>query len=170
MKKVLLATLLFVGVAATSFAQNGKFSIGVEAGLPVGSVSNTHSFAIGGSLKYDLPVAEELAFTASAGYTSFIGKTTSVTFGGSTISTKQPAFGYVPVKAGLKYNLTPAFYAEGQIGVAIGANGGSKTAFAYAPGIGFKFTDNLDLGVRYEGWSANGGTISQIGARLAVSF
>ncbi|MFD0750719.1 outer membrane beta-barrel protein [Mucilaginibacter calamicampi] len=171
MKKVLLATLLFVGVAATSFAQDGgKFSIGVEAGLPVGEISDTHSFAIGGSLKYDLPIASDLAFTASAGYTSFQGKTSTIQYGASSITAKWPAFGYIPVKAGIKYNLASALYAEAQVGAAIGTESGSKTAFVYAPGLGFKFSDAVDLGVRYEGWSANGGTISQIAARLGFSF
>jgi len=162
MKKVLLATLLFVGVAATSFAQDGgKFSVGVEAGLPVGSTSNAYNFVIGGSLKYDLPIVEATNFTISAGYSSFQGKTV----GGF----KFPAAGFVPVKAGIKYFLAESFYGEAQVGAAFSTQKNGGTAFAYSPGIGYKFSDVVDLGVRYEAWSKNG-TTSQIAARLGFSF
>jgi hypothetical protein len=164
MKKVLLATLLFVGVAATSFAQDGgKFSVGVEAGLPVGSTSNFYNFVIGGSLKYDAPIAESTAFTISAGYSSFQGKTLAAPLG------KVAAAGFVPVKAGIKYFLAESFYGEAQVGAAFSTKSGGGTAFAYSPGIGYKFSDVVDLGVRYEAWSKNG-TTSQIAARLGFSF
>ena len=165
MKKVLLATLLFVGVAATSFAQDGggKFSVGVEAGLPLGNASDFYNLAIGGSLKYDLPIAEATAFTVSAGYTSFMGKTIA--------GVKVPAVGFVPVKVGIKYNLAEALYAEAQVGATARTTGSNKkVAFAYAPGIGYNFGGGVDLGVRYEGWAVSGGTTSQIAARLAYSF
>ena len=77
MKKVLLAAVLLVGTAVSSFAQKGgsNFSIGLEAGLPVGNASNAYSFVIGGSLKYEAPIATGTHFTLTAGYSSFQGKT-----------------------------------------------------------------------------------------------
>ncbi|PJJ80166.1 outer membrane beta-barrel protein [Mucilaginibacter auburnensis] len=172
MKKVLLATLLFLGVAATSFAQDGgKFSIGVEAGLPVGSASDVSSFAIGGSLKYALPIAEKTAFTASAGYTFFSYKS-DIKNALKALGVNDKGQGFIPVKLGIKYDLADALYAEGQLGATFITTSGAdkKVAFAYAPGIGYKFSDVLDLGVRYEGWSVSGGTTSQIAARLGFSF
>lgn len=163
MKKVLLATMLFVGIAVSGFAQKGgsKFSVGVEAGIPVGTVSNFHNLFIGGSLKYDAPIAAATNFTLSAGYTSLQGKTVS--------GVKVASAGYVPVKAGIKYFFADAFYGEAQLGAAFSTQSGGGTAFAYSPGIGYKFSDVIDLGVRYEAWSKNG-TVSQIGARLGFSF
>jgi hypothetical protein len=163
MKKVLLATILFVGVAVSSFAQSkdGKFSVGVEAGVPVGNASNAYNFVIGGSLKYDLPIATSTNFTVSAGYSSFLGKT--------IVTVKIPAAGFVPLKAGIKYFFASTFYGEGQLGAAFSTQSGGGTAFAYSPGIGFQFSKNVDLGVRYEAWSKNG-TTSQVAARLAYSF
>jgi hypothetical protein len=163
MKKVLLATMLFVGIAVSGFAQKGgsQFSVGLEAGLPVGSFSNTHTVLIGGSLKYEAPIATGTNFTLTAGYTSAQGKTVGVV--------KFPALGYIPVKAGIKYFLADAFYGEAQVGAAFSTQSGGGTAFAYSPGIGYKFSDVIDLGVRYEAWSKNG-TIGQIGARLGFTF
>ncbi len=163
MKKVLLATMLFVGIAVSGFAQKGgsNFSVGVEAGLPVGDVSNAYNFVIGGSLKYEAPIATGTNFTLTAGYSSFQGKTVA--------GFKFPAIGFIPVKAGIKYFLADAFYGEAQLGAAFSTQSGGGTAFAYSPGIGYKFSDVIDLGVRYEAWSKNG-TTSQIGARLGFSF
>jgi hypothetical protein len=166
MKRILLTLVVLGGVVFSSFAQSksdggGKFSIGVEAGLPVGDYSNVYSFGIGGSLKYAQPIATDVAFTISAGYTSFMGKTV----GGF----KYGSAGFVPVKAGIKYNFVPSFYGEAQVGAAFGTQSGGGTAFAYSPGIGYNFGGGVDLGVRYEGWSHNG-TFNQIAARLAYSF
>ena len=166
MKKVLLAAALLVGVVSGGFAQKkaddgGKFSIGVDAGIPVGTTSNAYSFAIGGSLKYDMSLAKEAAFTISVGYESFMGKTVG-TF-------KVPAAGFVPLKAGIKYYFSDDFYGEGQLGAAFGTQSGGGTSFVYAPGIGYKLGGGVDLGVRYEAWS-HSGTVSQVAARLAYSF
>lgn len=172
MKKFLLALVLLSGAAFSSFAQSskegGKFSIGVEAGLPLGDYKDVSNFVIGGSLKYDHPIAEGTFVTLSAGYSKFL----------SDDDAKEAGFKFygIPVKAGLKHFFSEGFYGEAQVGAAFtkttveGIGSASKTAFAYAPGIGYAFGGGVDLGVRYEGWSLSGGTASQIAARLAFSF
>lgn len=167
MKRILLTLAVLGSVVCSSFAQSksdggGKFSIGLEAGIPVGDASDFYNVVLGGSLKYAQPIATGTAFTISAGYSSFMGKTVGGIKYGST--------GFIPVKAGIKYSFAEAFYGEAQLGASFGTASGSKTGFAYAPGIGYAFGGGVDLGVRYEGWSYSGGTISQVAARLAYSF
>ncbi|MES2062675.1 MAG: outer membrane beta-barrel protein [Bacteroidota bacterium] len=169
MKKILFVIALLLGAAVNSSAQSskdgGKFSIGLETGLPIADFNTTHSFAIGGSLKYDQPVAANTFITLSAGYSSFRGKKDI------------RSFGFVPVKAGIKYFFSEGFFGEGQIGAAFstqgGAGGGNAigggTAIAYAPGLGYSFNNNIEAGVRYEAWYKDG-TVSQIGLRLAYKF
>ncbi|RYD84279.1 MAG: hypothetical protein EOP54_32465, partial [Sphingobacteriales bacterium] len=146
--------------------QTGKFSIGVEAGLPVGDASNVSNFVIGGSLKYDHPIADQLFVTGSAGYNKFLYKSQFSNAG---------SFYAIPVKVGIKSYFGEGFYGEAQLGAAFvtqtvpGFGSASTTAFAYSPGIGYAFSPNVDLGIRYEGWSKNG-TTSQVAARLAYSF
>ena len=168
MKKVLLLLTVLCGLSIGAFAQSesGKFSIGVEAGLPLGDFKASSKFVIGGSLKYDHPIGEGLFVTGSAGYSSIINK--DINFGGVTVSPGNTSV--VPVKAGIKYFLAEGFYAEGQAGAAFFTQSGGGTAFAYAPGVGFAFGGGLDLGVRYEAWSKNSTTLGQLGARLAYSF
>ncbi|WPU95483.1 hypothetical protein SNE25_08100 [Mucilaginibacter sabulilitoris] len=168
MKKLLLVLAIVGGTAFSSFAQSSgpadapKFSVGVEAGLPIGNIKNGYNFVIGGSLKYELPIAESTMFTISAGYNSFLAKSEFKDIGGESA-------GFIPVKAGIKYYLNQGFFAEGQLGAAFGTKSGEGTAFAYSPGIGYTFDGGFEAGVRYEGWSHDG-TVSQIGLRLAYRF
>ena len=169
MKKTLVALVILTGATFSSFAQSsndgGKFSIGLEAGLPIADFNKTHNFAIGGSVKYDQPIAAGTFVTLSAGYSTFRGKEGI------------RSFGFVPLKAGIKYFFVEGFFGEAQIGAAFstqgGAGGGNAigggTAIAYAPGFGYSFNSNIELGVRYEAWYKDG-TISQIGLRLAYKF
>jgi hypothetical protein len=172
MKKFLLAILFVGSTAATCLAQNdaSKFSIGLEAGLPIGDFKQVSSFVIGGSLKYDHLLSDGMFLTGSVGFSSAKGKTQTYTSGGVTVTASTGNTTVVPVKAGIKYFLAESFYAEGQVGAAFFTQSGGGTAFAYAPGIGYNLGGGIDLGVRYEAWSKNGVTLGQIGARIAYSF
>jgi len=171
MKKILLALFVLGVTACSSFAQTkgsdaGKFSIGIDAGLPIGDASNVYSFAIGGSLKYDMPIGSGAFVNLTAGYQSFLVKSSLKNAGLGFPSSS----GFVPVKVGLKYYFEgQGFYGEGQLGVAFSTESGGGKAFAYAPGVGYTLDGGLDLGVRYEAWS-NNGTVSQVALRVAYSF
>ena len=80
-----------------------------------------------------------------------------------------PAVTYLPLKLGLKYNLAAGLYAEGQIGGAFEIRGRRSVRFVYAPGLIYSF-NNVDLGIRYEGWAGNGGAIQQVALRLGLSL
>ncbi|RYY35626.1 MAG: hypothetical protein EOP46_09375 [Sphingobacteriaceae bacterium] len=170
MKKILLALVILGSTAFAASAQTteaGKFSIGVEAGLPLGDAADVYSFGIGGSLKYELPVTEQFAVSLSAGYTNFMYK--------SEIKDliDKSGEGFIPVKAGAKYyfsgTFTEGFFGEAQLGATFGTADGAGTAFTYAPGVGYSFNNGLEAGVRYEAWS-NDGTFNQLGLRLAYRF
>ncbi len=185
MKKLLLS----VAVIAAAFGANAqksesdasplKFSVGVEVAAPFGNFGDAYKFGIGGTAQADYSVAPELALTLNAGYINFSGKTLTTpayNIGGITIpatSYKVPAQGLIPVLVGGKYNFTPQFYGSAQLGVGIfTGNNGSKSVstFSYAPGIGYKFTDNLDAVVKYTGYSKDGNTNSTAGIRIAYTF
>lgn len=181
MKKVLLS----LAIIAAAFGANAqsetssklKFSVGVEAAAPIGDFGDAYSFGIGGSAQADYWVAPEFALTLNAGYISFIGKDVTIpgfTIGGVTFPSstyKNPSIGYVPVLAGGKYNFTPQFYGSAQLGITFATgNGASGSAFTYAPGVGYKFTDNLDALLKYTGYSSDGSNSASIGLRVAYTF
>jgi len=169
MKKVLLALVVLGVTACSSFAQtgksqSGKFSIGVDPGIPVGDASNGFNFVIGGDIKYDLPIADGVFFNISVGYSAFMTKSFLKDAGAKS------SYGFVPLKAGLKYYFNgQGFFGEAQLGATFSTESGGGTAFAYAPGIGYTFDGGFEVGIRYEGWSKDGST-SQVAARLAYNF
>jgi Outer membrane protein beta-barrel domain len=173
MKKTILS-LAIIGISITAFTQKKeddlqmfKFSVGVEAALPLGDFGKAYTFGIGGTAQADYKVAEDLALNLNAGYISFQPK--SITVLGATVKGK--AVGYVPILAGVRYYFTEEVFALAQLGITIAtASGTSSSLFTYAPGIGYKFSDNVDAALKYTGYSKDGNNSSTIGLRVAYTF
>ena len=171
MKKILLLAVFAVAAFTVSAQTEGKgktrFSIGLEAGLPVGDAGDFYSSILGGSVKAEIPVASSLFATISGGYTSLSPKKEWKDLGVESA-------GIVPLKAGLKYFFTKNIYGAGEIGAAVGTEKGAETLFAWTPGIGISYPvsdkNDVDFGVRYESWSKDGGSIDQIGFHIALKF
>lgn len=169
MKKLLLLTAvagLFAFSSVNAQTRTPKLSLGAEFGFPMGDFGDGTDFGFGGSLQYQHPVAESLSVTGSAGYLNFKSKEDA--FGNTHNS------GAIPVKAGARYYFGENFFAAGELGVGISTEKNGSTAFIYAPGVGVDFpvsdTGSIELGARYEGWSANSNTSGFIGLRLAYNF
>jgi hypothetical protein len=176
--KKLIFTLLAAVAFSASFAQTkstssgAKLSVGLEFGLPVGNFGNAYTIGFGGSGKAEIPVSSAFNFTMTAGYTTYYYekpiKDLAKAFGADTYQ------GYVPLKVGGKYFFSPNVYGEAEIGAAIGTNNSAGTAFAYAPGLGLSYPvsdkHDIDFGVRYEGWSQDGGNVGQVAFRIAYKF
>jgi hypothetical protein len=166
MKKFFLSTAMLIAVVVTVNAQSTesktlKFSVGVEAGLPLGDFKEGWKFGIGGSAQGEYAAAEKLGVTLNAGFLSFTGKTIE--------GDKVPSMSVVPVLAGAKYYFTEKVYGHAQAGISFFNNGGGS-AFTYSPGIGIKAGENIDVLVKYQAASKSGSTVSFIGARIAYNF
>lgn len=169
MKKLIFAALFAVastGAFAQDNSSNLRFSLGLEAGLPIGDFGDAFSFGIGGSAQANYWLDESLAITGNAGYMSFSGKETTV----AGISFKPKALGVIPVLAGIEYNFTPQVFASAQLGISFLSGSGDGSAFTYAPGIGFRLGENVSALVKYQAMSKNSVTNSHVGLRLAYSF
>jgi hypothetical protein len=167
MQKFLLV-LIGLSYAFTLRAQTGSnqrtaLSFGAELNIPQRS---GYTIGYGASAKFELPLANALSFTATAGVHQYHLKTLYNCPGGNNT--------FVPLKAGVKYYIDPRFYAEGEVGSVIDHNRESdQNKFAYSLGTGFllplKNTSNMiDAGLRYEEWSKNG--LQQFGIRVAYRF
>jgi hypothetical protein len=154
---VAISFILATSASAQTHGAKPAISIGVDAGIPT---TTGFSFVIGGSLQGDFKVAEELALTLSAGYKSWQVKKD---FGGGS-------GGFVPVLGGIKYYFTPIVYGSGQLGISFSTESGGGSAFTYAPGIGFKVSNNFDILAKYTGMSNHGASLDEVGVRLAYAF
>lgn len=175
--------VLFLVVAVTLFAGTksmAQFSAGLDIGLPMGSFSDIASTGFGGSVRYDATISDKLGWTASAGYSSFAGKTfnfgnVSIPFGNTT---------NIPLAGGLKYYFSEAgsgFYGGLDLSLNFlstyvytfnSGNGGgynssnvSDTKFGVNPAVGYRLP-NWDFSARYNAV----GDFSYLGIRAAYVF
>jgi hypothetical protein len=160
MKKILLALIVLGSVITRCFAQQtgiGKFDLGVYGGLPLSNMRQIFDAGVGGSLKYEyrlgsLPFQKKpdflnnLYITLECGYEVFnVKPELQNAYVPST-------YGYVPLKAGLKYYAFKGLYAEWQMGRITYTQHGGGHSFEYSPGIGYSFKKGFEVGVRYEKW------------------
>jgi hypothetical protein len=187
MNKLLLLVIFLTTVASGAFAQTNatppakpvypptvpstQLSIGGEFGFPAGAASSVYGSVLGASVKLEVPVSKS-AFNVivSAGYSFFLTKFNYPGIYKSAL--------YVPIEVGGKYYFSKIGFVEGDLGLSENVNGnypGEKTAFVYAPAIGFsaptsKHKAAIDVSLRYEDRVGSGGAISQIALRLAYRF
>lgn len=131
-----------------------RLGIGLSAGVPT---TKGYDVALGADLRLQKDFSSNISGLLSAGYNRFITDAGDASF--------------IPVKAGAKIFFAESAYFSGEIGAGIGTNEGSKTAFLWAPGIGYGWDNGLDLGLRYEGAEFKGGaSLGQIALRVAYGF
>jgi hypothetical protein len=155
-------------------------SIGVDAGIPTGDVSNGYNWNLGGSVQADIPVvSNQLYVTVNAGYNNIFGKNNIDGTGVDATNIQ-----LLPVKAGLKFFPVEHFYIQGEAGAAFALNKSDvnfnkSAAFIYAPQIGYQFplggSSYLDAGVRWESSANFNSTVGDskinfFGLRVAYAF
>jgi len=165
--------------SSTPTSTGVRFSIGVDAGIPTGALSNSYNWNLGGSVQADIPVAHSLFVTVNAGYDNIYGKKN---ISGTTLSATNIQL--LPVKAGLKFFLVNDLYIQGEAGAGFALNKtnvgfNNAAAFIYAPQIGYQFQlggqNYIDAGVRYEGSTKFNSNIDDskvnfVALRLAYGF
>jgi hypothetical protein len=177
----LLVSSTLVGKAQSSSPtasskQEFRLSVGPEAGIPLGDLSNGYNWNFGGSVQADIPVIHNLYVTVNAGYNNFFVKKDHADVVDKNLQ-------LIPVKAGLKYfPVGNIFYVQGEAGASFLANksdlGADKSAaFVYAPQVGVLLKlagkNYIDLGVRFESTAAfydGGNTNNFLGLRAAYAF
>jgi hypothetical protein len=138
-----------------------RLGIGLSLGIPT---NDFYSFAVGGDLRLQKDLSSNLSAIGSVGYNSFIISNELIGAGSDNSA------GFIPVKVGLKVFPVERFYFSGEVGAGFPTADNAKTAFIYAPGLGFGFNNGLDLGLRYEGMSASRSNLGQIALRIAYGF
>ena len=187
MKKVLLSFIVVIFTALHSFAQDdspAKIGVGVDVGVPIGSISNTYEVTMGVTAKAEIPIASPVNLTFTTGFTGYVtkgGYSVNYTTDGSYSNGAVACF--VPLEAGAKVYVAGKFFVEGDLGFSFNINStssdftGKKVAPMYAPMAGYTIPFgssrvSLDLSLRYEGRVESGGysPYNQVAARALFNF
>jgi hypothetical protein len=137
-----------------------RLGIGVNAGIPT---DDPYGFVIGGDLRLQKDFSSNISGLLSVGYNSWMVKDKFKDLVGKSA-------GMIPVKAGAKIFFAESAYFSGELGAGFSTEDGGKTAFLWAPGVGYGFDNGLDLGLRYEGAEYKGGSLGQVALRVAYGF
>lgn len=155
-----------VAAVAIFFTTNVNAQTNLGIGLNVGvPTKDGHSLAIGADARLQFDVSKQISIPVTTGYTHFIGKEIS----GFDV----PDYGYIPLKGGVKVFFDQSgsgLYGLGEIGAGFGVTKDAKTSFLYSPAVGYSWSSGLDLGVKYEGLSRDGGSMGQVALRIAYGF
>ncbi len=165
------AVALFLGTnvkAQTTEKSAWRLGIGVEGGIPTGDMKNSvaggqdySKFQLGGTVRLQYGVSDNVALTATTGYYNFF----------ATNSGKD--LGVVPVKLGLKAFYTDNLYVGGEAGAGFEtvswAGGDKNTKLILAPTLGWA-DKSWDVGIKYENFSGQSINYGTIGLRVAYGF
>lgn len=162
--KKLFFTITVMIASLTLIAQQGPgirgFKVGVGANLAI-PTSNLNSTSIGAGfdLLAQYGIAEQVGITADAGYTVLFGKD-----GFNDLS-------IVPIRAGIRFYPSPAFYLGAKAGVGILNTKGaeSRSATAYSFGAGYFLSPQIDVSAAYDGYSKSG-SFGLVNVRLGYTF
>jgi hypothetical protein len=153
--------------AQTITAQKFALSLGIEAGKPTGGATPYAVFNLGGTVRLQYGLTNDLALTFTTGGYHFFMEDIPGT------STPYNSYGVGPVKAGIKYFFAPNIYfgAEGGIGVEVTEHGfdGGQKKLLLSPAIGYA-TEHWDYAVHYESLTGQGNNYGIVALRVAYGF
>jgi hypothetical protein len=116
--------------AQTSDPNKWRLGIGVEGGIPTGSINGYSKFDLGGTLRLQYGVGKNVALTLTSGYYNFFADDAAKATGGTDV-------GIVPVKVGVKAFFLPSFYFGAEAGAGLETNYAKNTKLLLSPGLGW---------------------------------
>ena len=155
--------------AQTTNPNPWRLGIGVEAGVPVGTVPNNSGFELGGTLRLQYDVTNNFALTLTTGYYNLFAAGDKVLFNPGGGRTYLTSFGIVPLKAGIKAFFAKDVYFGAEAGVGFETKSGGTTQLLLSPALG-NANKTWDASLRYENFSAQGYGFGLFGLRVAYAF
>ena len=154
-KLILLLALVFTGFG-TAFGQGVK--LGINAGLPVGDISDASTFQIGADVGYLYPATDMFSVGGLIGYSHyFMDKDV----------TNSDGWSFLPIAASAQFGFSDFLFVGADLGYAVGLSDGNDGGFFYRPKVGYGI-GNLAIIASFSGISVDGGDVSSV--NLGVEF
>ena len=153
--------------AQTTPAKTFALSLGAEAGLPTGTTTPYTAFNLGGTIRLQYGITDNVAATfTTGGYHFFPEK-----IPGS--NNRYTSYGVGPVKAGLKWLFIPHVYVGAEAGVGVevtehGFSGGQKKLLL-SPALGYA-EKHWDFAFHYESFTGEQNNYGIVALRVAYGF
>ena len=174
MRKILFSVAALFTFGAMS-AQEGGFSLGLHAGIPMGDIKDNSSANFGVDVAYMWPMGEGFKLGIASGYTNYSAKEYDYSvyipeLGLITQKTKGSDAGFIPLAAAARLGLTENFFVAADLGYAFyTGDGDANGGFYYQPKVGYDFMP-FELFLGYKGISVDGGTFSSVNLGAAYKF
>ena len=144
MKKLLLA-IAMVAFGFTANAQDGKFNLGGQIGLPT---EDGHSFVLGLDANYLFNVSDGVDLGVASGLVHY--------FGEEILGIDIPDYTAVPIGGAVRFDLSDAFVLGGDLGYMIGVSDNASSEFYYRPMLGYNVSENTQINASYTGIDGGG--------------
>jgi hypothetical protein len=140
----LVVTLLFVNnLKAQSYDDSKAVRFGIGVGFGITTKTSPFGYAINLSPQIQYFLSDELTLNLTTGYTRLLTKDTSPI----------KDYDFIPLKLEIKiFPITENIYTLGIVGAGFGILKNVKTNFTYGGGLGYRFLNGYDLGIKYEAY------------------
>lgn len=170
MKKFLLVLAVAVVSVQFSNAQEKPISVDVQAGLPMGDISDLSNFYVGLNLTYMFAeVAEDFYLGGRAGYNIYLGEDNSETVFGQTITAEGVDFDFVTLAVVGRYDFTENLFGRLDLGYAVGLEEDSDGAVFIEPRFGYS-AEMFDVFAFYQNIFDSDISIGAVGVGFAYKF
>ncbi|RYZ93423.1 MAG: hypothetical protein EOP47_29520, partial [Sphingobacteriaceae bacterium] len=123
-------------------ADDRVFKISIGTSLGITTKNSPFNYGLGLDIQAQYYLSEQLAITASGGYSRLLTKDTS----------PQSDYDFIPILMGAKVFPVNRIYLNGNIGLGIPIQNRSTTSLVFGGGFGYEFDRNFDLSVKYIGY------------------
>lgn len=170
MKKILLGLAVVFASVQFSNAQEKPISVDVQAGLPMGDISDFSNFYVGLNLTYMFAeVAEDFYIGGRAGYNIYLGEDYSETIFGQTITVDGVDLDFLTLAVVGRYDFTENLFGRLDLGYAVGLEENSDGAVFVEPRFGYS-AEVFDVFAFYQNIFDSDFSLGAVGVGFAYKF
>ncbi len=162
--KKLITLIAIIGLGLTSMNAQKHFTFGLNAGIPVGDVDDSHSFMGSADIAYRVDIIKLLDIGGVVGYSHFFEEDARVDFG-----LFDDDMQFITAAGTARLRILAILFAGTDLGYAIGVGSGSDGGFYLRPQVGLNL-GIVNVLVSYSNISADDGNVASLNGGVEIKF